>query len=336
MKVLVTGGGGFLGGAIVRRLAARGDDVRTLQRGEYPELRRLGAEVHRGDLADAETVHRAVRGCDLAFHVAAKAGVWGPYAEYHRANVVGTANVVQACRRQGVGRLVFTSSPSVVFDGTDEDGIDESAPYARRYLAHYPRTKAMAERFVLAANGDGLATVALRPHLIWGPGDPHLAPRIVERARAGRLRIVGDGRNLVDSTYIDNAAAAHLAAGDRLMSGDAALRTACAGKAYFISNGEPMAMGELIDRILDAAGLARATRHVSPRAAYAVGCVLECAYRLGRIRGEPAMTRFVARQLATAHWFDISAARRDLGYVPEVSIDEGMRRLSASLLGTAP
>jgi nucleoside-diphosphate-sugar epimerase len=328
MRVLVTGGGGFLGGAIVRLLVGRGDEVVTLQRGEYAWMRGLGVEARRGDLADADAVKRACDGVDAVMHVAAKAGVWGRYDAYHRANVVGTRNVIAACRACGVRRLVYTSSPSVVFDGRDESGIDESAPYPRRYLAHYPRTNAIAERDVLAANGDALATVALRPHLIWGPGDPHLVPRIVERAKAGKLRLVGDGSNRVDSTFIDNAAAAHVLALDRLAGAAAAPP---AGKAYFISNGEPMAMAQLINGILDAAGLPPVTKRVSPRVAYAAGAVLEATHKLFGVAREPRMTRFVARQLATEHWFDLSAARRDLGYEPAVSIDEGLRRLAEAL-----
>ncbi len=330
MKALVTGGGGFLGMAIVRALIQRGDSVRTLQRGHYPELARLGAEMIRGDLTDPSTVESAARGVDVIFHVAARAGVWGSWNDFYLPNVVGTANVIDACLSAGVGRLVFTSSPSVVFDGRDENGIDESAPYPARYLAHYPRTKALAEGRVLHANSREMATIALRPHLIWGPGDPHLVPRIISRARAGKLRIVGSGMNLVDSTYIDNAVAAHLLAADRLSTA-----CPCAGKAYFVSNGQPIAMAELINRILAAAGLPPVTRHISARSAYAIGAILEGVHTLFRIKAEPLMTRFVARQLATAHWFNLSAIERDLGYHPTVSIDEGMRRLAESLASHA-
>jgi len=332
MKALVTGGGGFLGGAIVRQLLSWGDTVRTLQRGDTPELNKLGVEVVRGDLADAQTVMNAVAGCDAVFHVAAKAGVWGSYDSYYQPNVVGTENVIRACRHQGVKKLIFTSSPSVTFCGRDENGIDESTPFPGTWLAHYPRTKAIAERMVLSANHDanhdGPATVALRPHLLWGPGDPHLAPRIIDRAKAGRLRLVGGGCNRVDSTYIDNAAAAHLSACDHLIPG-----APCAGKAYFISNGEPLPIRDLINRILAAARLPPVRKHMSPRAAYAVGGLLEGIHRALGIRSEPIMTRFVARQLATAHWYDLTAARRDLGFEPTVSIDEGMARLRESLRG---
>ena len=334
---LVTGGGGFIGTAIVRGLLARGWMVRSLARGDYPELRALGAETVRGDVASERAVSEALRGCDVVFHTAAKAGVWGAAEDYRLANVEGTRNVIAGCRKHGVGRLVHTSSPSVVFDGSDQEGVDESAPYPapEAFLADYPRTKAEAERMVLAANGPGLKTVALRPHLVWGPGDPHLVPRIVERARAGQLRLVGDPRategkpRKVDSTYIDNAAHAHLLAADALATPE----YRCAGKAYFISNGDPTPIADLINRILAAAHLPPVTRKVSPGLAYAAGAVLETVYRLFGARSEPRMTRFVARQLATAHWFDLGAAKRDLGYTPQVSFEEGMRRLEASLVG---
>ena len=214
MKALVTGGGGFLGRAIVERLVARGDTVRSFSRGDYPELRQLGVQIVRGDIADREAVVAACHGCDVIFHVAAKAGIWGRFEDYHRANVVGTENVLAGCSAHGIARLVYTSSPSVVFHGADMEGVDESAPYPDAYHAHYPKTKAVAERRVLAANGPNLATVALRPHLIWGPRDNHLVPRIIRRA--GSLRRIGAEDKRVDCVYIDNAADAHVLAADRL------------------------------------------------------------------------------------------------------------------------
>jgi len=186
MKAFVTGGGGFLGLALVKILREGGHDVVSLQRGYYPELEKTGTRCFRGDIGDLEGVKEAAAGCDTVFHVAAKAGVWGKYDDYYRANVLGTRNIIDACRDLKIPRLIFTSSPSAIFSGRDENGIDESAPYPRKHLATYPRTKAIAEGLVLSANGGGLATVALRPHLIWGPGDPHLVPRVIERAIAGR------------------------------------------------------------------------------------------------------------------------------------------------------
>lgn len=326
MKALVTGGGGFLGLAIVRLLRQRGDEVRSLARNFYPELDALGVEQVQGDLANAGTVAEAAAGCDLVFHVAAKAGVWGDYQDYYRANVVGTANVIAACRAHGIDRLVYTSSPSVVFDGKDMEGVDESVPYPAHFEAHYPRTKAEAEKLVLAANCPNLATTALRPHLIWGPGDNHLVPRILDRGRRGRLRRIGRRPCLVDTLYIDNAAQAHLQAADALAVG-----SPVAGKAYFLAQGEPKPVWEVVDRILAAGNLPPVTRTISPRLAYAAGWLLEKTYTLLRLSGEPPMTRFVARELSTAHWFDLSAARRDFGYQPRISFDEGMERLAAWL-----
>jgi len=331
MKALVTGGGGFLGGAIVRQLLARGDVVRSVSRGRYAALEALGVEQVQGDLADPGVAERAAAGCDIVFHVAARAGIAGRYADYHRANVIATERVIQACRTHGITRLVYTSSPSVVFDGTDMEGVNESVPYPRHFEAHYPRSKAEAEQRVLAANGPGLATVALRPHLIWGPGDNHLVPRLLARARAGRLRKIGPDGKKIDSVYIDNAALAHLLAADRLAPG-----TALAGRAYFISNGEPLPTWELVDRILAAGGLPPLQRRVSARTAYVAGLLCEMVYGVLWPEAEPPMTRFVARELATSHWFDLTAARRDLGYQPQVSIAEGLQRLRDWLQNTSP
>jgi nucleoside-diphosphate-sugar epimerase len=324
MRVLVTGGGGFLGGAVVRLLVERGWAVRSFQRRQSPALAALGVEQRLGVLADAAAAAAAVAGCEVVFHVAAKAVLWGPPREFHATNVGGTANILAACRRAGVRRLVFTSTPSVVHGGRHLEGIDESAPYAERFESSYPASKAEAERMVLAANGPELATVALRPHLIWGPDDPQLVGRIVARSRAGRLWLVGDGGNLIDTTYLDNAAAAHLLACERLRPG-----SPCAGKAYFITNGEPRPIAEILNRILDAAGEPPLRRRLPYPLALAAAAAVETAYRLLRLGGEPPLTRMLVRHLATAHWYDISAARRDLGYEPEVSLDEGFRRLRA-------
>lgn len=325
MKALVTGGGGFLGLAIVKQLLARGDVVRSISRRHHPDLEAIGVDQVAGDLTDAAVMARAALGCDIVFHVAAKAGIWGPWNDYYQTNVVGTETVISVCRSLGIRRLVYTSSPSVVFTGHDHEGIDESTPYATRFLAHYPHTKMLAERQVLAANGPDLATVALRPHLIWGPGDHHLIPRLVDRARQGKLRIIGSGTNRVDTIYVDNAADAHLLAADRLHPG-----SPVAGQAYFLSNGEPVVIWNFINQILEKAGVPIVTHRVPARVAYLMGAVLETVHRLFNRAGEPRMTRFVARQLSISHWFDIGAARRDLAYEPGVSIAEGLTRLALS------
>lgn len=326
MRALVTGGGGFVGGAVARALRARGDDVVSIARGDYPQLRELGVETVRGDLGELPDVLSAADGCDAVLHVAAKAGIWGPAADFERSNVLGTSNVLQACRQLGVTRLVHTSTPSVVHAGGSITGGDESLPYATTFSTDYPRTKAEAERMVLAADGSALATVALRPHLVWGPGDTQLVPRILQRARSGRLRLVNGGTAVIDTAYVDDAVAAHLLALDRLAPG-----AVCAGKPYFISSGDPRPVGEVVNAILAAGGLPPVTASVPLPVAEAAGAAAEALWRLLRRQDDPPMTRFLARQLATDHWFDISAARRDLGYEPQVGVDEGMRRLTESL-----
>lgn len=299
--------------------------MRSLQRQDSPALRDLGVDVVCADLADHEAVVRAARGCDAVIHIAAKTGVWGPREDYYRANVLGTRNVLDACAVNGIHRLVHTSTPSVIHAGGDVEGVDESVPLATRYETDYPASKAEAERLVIAANGPQLGTVILRPHLIWGPGDPQLTARILARGRAGRLRLVGMGLKCIDSVYIDNAVDAHLLALDRVAPG-----ATCAGKSYFITQGEPMPQRELINGILKAGGLPPCEKSISPRAAYAVGAVMEIIWRVLRRQDEPLMTRFVAKQLATAHWYDISAAKRDLGYVPKVSVAQGLQMLEKS------
>ena len=319
-QVLVTGGGGFLGSAIVGRLVERGDRVRSFSRGFYPKLQHLGVEQVRGDIAEAEAVESACRGVELVFHVAAKPGVWGRYEDFFKVNVVGTRNVIAACKRHRIGRLIHTSSPSVVFNGKDMEGVDESAPYPERYLSHYPKTKAMAEREVITACAEGIHAIILRPHLIWGPEDNHLVPRILQRAK--HLKKVGSADNLVDTVYIDNAADAHLLAADRLNE-----NPALSGRVFFISQDDPIPLWHMVDAILEAADLSPVKGRISARTAWYIGAVLEGLYRMFRLKGEPRMTRFVAEELATAHWFDISAARKDLGYSPKVSTAEGLEKL---------
>jgi len=320
--VLVTGGGGFLGTALVRMLRERGLPVKSLARRYYRHLSELGAEQVQGDIADPRVVAAAVEGCKTVFHTAAKAGIWGPEQEYQKTNVEGTRNVIVACRPAGVERVIFTSSPSVVFNGRDLAGVDESAPYSSRFEAAYPRTKARAEQIVLEANGAELATVSIRPHLIWGPGDNNLLPRIIARARRGQLRRIGRSDPLVDPVYIENAALAHLLAAERLEVG-----SAVAGRSYFVTQGETIPLWEMVDHLLAAAKLPPVRRRVSLPLAIAAAGLLEITYSLSRRAQEPPMTRFLARQLSTTHWFNIEAARRDLGYQPRVSIAEGLRRL---------
>ena len=278
------------------------------------------------DLANKEAIVNIAQGCDEIFHVAAKAGVWGSYDSYYQTNVVGTQNILAACKTHSIPKLIYTSTPSVVFSGKDEDGINESIPYAKKHLCHYTQTKAQAEQLVLNANSQLLSTVALRPHLIWGPKDNHLVPRIIARGKAGKIKLVGNQDKLVDSVYIDNAANAHIAASNALNP-----QATCCGKPYFISNGEPLLMKDLINKILACGNVAPVTKRVNAKVAYGAGAILETIYTVLGKKEEPIMTRFVAKQLACSHWFDINNAKTDLGYAPKVKIDDGMKNLKAWL-----
>jgi len=327
LNVLVTGGGGFLGRYIVEQLVARGDHVRSFSRQSYDCLKKLSVETVVGDVRDAEAVAAACKGMQVVVHTIGIAGIWGPWKKYYGVNTLGTEHVIRGCRQHGVSRLVYSSSPSVTFDGWDQEGVDESVPYPARWLCHYPHSKALAEQAVLQADENGgLRTCALRPHLIWGPRDQHLIPRLLKRAKQGRLRQVGDGSNLVDMIYVENAARAHLLAMDAL-AGEAP----AAGRAYFISQGEPVNCWDWINEILGLAGLAPVKRKVSRRFAWVIGSLMEAFYWCSRLQSEPAMTRFLAAQLSTSHYFDMTRARVDLGYEPQISTAEGMERLQQFL-----
>jgi 2-alkyl-3-oxoalkanoate reductase len=333
--VLVTGGTGFLGRRLVERLIGEGRHVTILGRTPAPELEQRGVRFIRGSLEDVAAVRAACEGMETVFHVAAKVGVWGRYEDFHRTNVLGTRAVLEGCRTHGVRRLVYTSTPSVVYNGRDLAGVDESLPLTTSCPSPYPLTKAIAEREVLAANSVNLRTLALRPHLIWGAGDPHLVPRVLERAQAGRLRIIGSGRNRVDMVHIENAVDAQLLAeralSDSEASGNNRAPADIAGRAYFITNGEPVMLWDWINQLLRALGEEPVTRRISLRSASALGAVCELAWRALPLRGEPPMTRFVADELAKEHWFNITAARRDLGYIPRVSMAQGTAELVENL-----
>jgi nucleoside-diphosphate-sugar epimerase len=327
MKALVTGGAGFLGLYLTEQLVARGDTVRVMSRRPHGRLAELGVEWQQGDVRDPAACDRACKGIDTVFHAAAIPGIWGPWKLFYETNTLGTLNILDACVQHRVPKLVYTSSPSVIYDGGDHLGIDESHPYPGRYLCHYPHTKALAEKAVLAANGQHvLLTVALRPHLIWGPRDTQLVPRLLQRARSGRLRRVGDGTNLISMTYVENAAAAHLQAADVLSPTSSA-----AGRAYFINELEPVNLWKWIDELLGRAGLPPVRKRISARAAYAAGATCEAVYRLVRLEKEPPMTRFLARQLSGSHYYNVGRAQRDFGYKPIVSVEEGIRRLEPDL-----
>jgi nucleoside-diphosphate-sugar epimerase len=322
MKALVTGANGFLGQYVVEMLRAHGHQVRALCRRPFASLDALGVETVLADLRDAARVAAACRDIDVVFHTAAIAGIWGKWKDYYNVNVRGTEHVLAGCRLHGVSKLVFTSSPSVTFAGRDQCGIDESAPYPTDWLCHYPHTKALAEQAVLAANGSTLATCALRPHLIWGPRDQQLIPRLLDRAKRGRLRRVGEGKNLIDIIHVQNAAEAHLQAAQALSVG-----SAVAGKAYFLSQGEPVNCWQWIDQLLELADLPKVTKSLSLPTAVRLGRLCETTYRVLHLPGEPPMTRFLALQLGTSHYFNISRAQTDFGYAPTISTAEGMQSL---------
>lgn len=325
----MTGGTGFLGRRIVERLLAQGRPVRVLARTPAPDLEARGVRFIRAAIEDADAVRAACAGTGTVFHVAAKVGVWGRYADFHVTNVLGTEAIIEGCKRHGVARLVYTSTPSVVYNGRALAGADESLPLTTHCPSPYPLTKAIAERSVLEANSSALRTVALRPHLVWGAGDPHLVPRIAAQARSCRLRVVGAGRNRVDLTHVANAVDAHLMA--ELALSQFPESPPAAGRAYFITDGGPVVLWDWINDLLRALGIPPVTRRLSLGTATAVGLACETLWRLLSLQGEPPMTRFVAKELATDHWFDISAARRDLSYTPRVSPADGLAELVASL-----
>ena len=308
-------------------LVREGWTVRTFTRRNCSELDELGVESSKGDIRESQKVLDACQNIDVVFHVAAIAGIGNDWQTFYDVNTIGTENVISACKKYSVPKLIFTSSPSVTFDGTDQINVNESAPYPNNWLSHYPHTKAMAEQKVLAANDPPkLMTCSLRPHLIWGPRDQHLIPRLLDRARSGKLRIVGDGTNLVDNIYVENAALAHLQAAIAMNES-----SKVCGSAYFLSQGEPVNCWDWINEILQLAEIPKLEKKISFKAAWTIGNILEKAYWLMRNKDEPRMTRFLAAQLATSHYFDISKARNDFGYEPVVSLEEGMQRLADEL-----
>lgn len=328
MRALVTGGGGFVGKAVVRQLLATGAEVISFQRGVSTALQELGVRCIQGDITQPRDLVEACDGVDVLFHIAAKTGFSGSPESFYSVNVAGSLHVIDACIARSVPRLVYCSSPSVTLGETDHHMVDETIDYPSRFLAAYPRTKAEAEQRVLAANGarlangDHLKTVSLRPHLIFGPGDEHLMPRLISRAKRGRLRIIGDGKNQVDWTYVDNVAHAHLCAAAALLSNE----RGAAGKAYFITNGEPVLAWPWFNEILSGLGLPRLQKRVPLSVARSMGKLFDTVWRWGALAGEPPLTEFAAVQVATTHTYSIRNAQNDLGYQPIVSLDDGVKR----------
>jgi len=324
MKVLVTGATSLLGGAVVDRLVARGDDVSVFQRGSGGS----GLTEHLGDVADRDAVDRAVDGTAAVIHLAARVGVTGPWSEYEAANVVGTRNIVKAAQASGVRRLVYVSSPSVAHHGDSLVGARAGPADPERARGNYARSKAHGELIALGSHSSQLATVAVRPHLVWGPGDTQLVGRIVERARANRLPTVGTGAALIDTTYVDNAAEALVAALDRTPE--------IGGRAFVVTNGEPRPVREILNRIVLAAGLEPSRVRIPYRIAWGGGHIVERIWERRGSAGDPPMTSFLAEQLGTAHWFDQRETRDALRWRPAVTLSEGFDRLSAWFASTPP
>ena len=327
MIALVTGGGGFLGRSIVKKLIDRGDFVRILSRKTYPELDELGVESIQGDIRDRDFVLNACQGVDVVFHVASKVEHWGKWQDFFDTNVKGTEHVIDGCKIHGVRRLVYTSSPSVIFEHEDLCNVDENYPYAKKFDSYYAATKCKAEQLVIASNGiENLKTVALRPHLIWGPGDTHLIPGIIENAKKGRLVRVGRKQNVVDFTYVENAADAHLKACDKLQT-----NPVVAGQVYFISQDEPVQLWEFVNTLLEKLSIPKVNRRIPTKMAYSLARMYELIYQVLPLQGNPRLTRFLAGQLTYSHYFNISKAKRDLSYSPQVSTLEGLEKLLDSI-----
>ncbi len=321
MKVLVTGGSSLIAAGVAETLHRRGDEVAVLQRRPSQVAERCGLSEYLGDVTDAATVARAVAGgVDVVVHAAARVGVVGTPAQFYETNVRGTLAVLEAAQDAGVGRFVFVSSPSVAHAGAAIAGAGADPANPRRAGSHYSKSKAQAEIDVLAADTPGFATIAIRPHLVWGPGDTQLVGRIVERAKDRRLALVGGGRALIDTTFIDNAVDALVASVDRAEAGH--------GEAFVVTNGEPRTVNELFERICRASHVTPPARSVPRPVAWAGGAVAEAVWSLTRRKDDPPMTRFLATQLGTAHWFDQARVREVLQWSPRVSLDEGFARLS--------
>lgn len=323
-KAFITGGNGFVGKAIVEQLLAQNIECKVIGRGRYPQLEKMGVECVQGNICDTALVKNCLRDVDTVFHVAALAGIWGKWQDFYSTNVLGTRSIIEACKGR-VSSLVYTSTPSVVFNRKSLCGEDESLPYAQNFLCHYAKSKVMAEGELLAANSDELFTTAIRPHLVWGPGDPHLIPRLIESRQQNRLKKIGAGDNLVDISYVDNVAHAHL-----LVARDHRNQKNSVGKAYFISQGEPVNLWDWLNMVFERLDVEKVTKSVPLSVAYSLGALLEGYYKVSGKIGEPPMTRFVAEQLAKSHYFSIEQARKDIGYEPLVSTAEGLNRLVES------
>jgi nucleoside-diphosphate-sugar epimerase len=317
VRVLVTGASGLLGRAVASELLAAGHEVRCFQRRPSGVA---GASDSLGSVTDPDAVARAVSNQDAVVHLAAKVSLAGDPADFDLVNVGGTRTMLDAARAAGIVRFVYVSSPSVAHSGTSIVGDDALPADPANARGDYARTKASAELLALAADSDAFRVVAVRPHLVWGPGDTQLVQRVVERAGQGRLPLLNSGAALIDTIYIDNAATAIAAALARVDD--------IHGRSYVLTNGEPRPVAELLAGICAAAGVDSPRRRVPASVARAAGSLVEALWRVKPGADEPPMTRFLAEQLSTAHWFDQRRTRADLDWTPAVSLDEGFRRLA--------
>lgn len=326
MNVLVTGGGGFLGSAIIDELLGREYKVFNLSRNSYPELEAKSVTCLRADISSKEEVQKLdFKIFDCVFHVAAKAGVWGKRSDYININFEGSKNIFDHAKKSGVKYIIYTSSPSAVFGWEDINGSDESLPYPETFSSYYGESKALAEQYILeqAKADEAPKTIALRPHLIWGPGDPHIFPRILEKAKTGKLKTVGDGQNLVDIIHVKNAAVAHLQALDAVIA-----KPELSGNVYFLGQSEPVNLWDFISQILRMNKIDPIESSISFRRAFRIGSILEKVYRtLGILKPEPPMTRFMALQLGKSHYFSHAKAIKDLKYNPQISTQQGLDEL---------
>lgn len=322
MKILVTGGGGFLGFWIVKKLLAKKYEVINFSRNHYSHLEELGVKTIIGNLENKDSILSALNDIDAIFHVAALAGVWGKQEDYLNTNYEGSKLLVEAALEKNIKYFIYTSTPSVVFGKDDIEGADESVLFPETYLTSYAYSKSLAEKYILNSKSDSFFPLAIRPHLIWGPGDPHLFPRLLRKAREGKLKRVGLGENLVDIIYVENAADAHVQAFETLL-----VNSSLAGRAYFIGQEKPVNLWDFINKVIALDGQEPIEDSISFKTAYILGFIFEKIYKLlGISKPEPPMTRFIATQLGKSHYFSHKRAFDDFGYKPAITIEDGLNR----------
>ncbi|OUR97174.1 hypothetical protein A9Q84_12675 [Halobacteriovorax marinus] len=324
MNILVTGAGGFLGLYIAEQLIAKGHKVFNFSRRDYRELAELGIETRIGDLNDPKSIENALNDIEVVFHVAGKVAMWGKWEDFYQTNTVGTKNLVDACKRSGISKFIYTSTPSVVFGIDDIIEGNEEIPYPKESLSMYAKSKMLAEKYVLENHTQNFLTCALRPHLIFGPRDKNIIPRLIEARRKGKLKVIGDGDNLVDVIYVENAAKAHIQAFEKL-----SLDSNMSGEAYFIAQEKPVNLWDFINTVLERNGERKIEKSISVKKAYLIGTIIEFILRTLRVWNvHPPMSRFVALQLGKSHYFSHKKAEKDFAYHPDISTEEALDRIT--------